>query len=83
MFLLKLYYTLHKKAKTRAYNKYYVSYDELFGIILQWKVEYGIIIFGNKETNFMLIIDVEVKEKNGTKSTCNPFWCTCIAGEYS
>ena len=83
MFLLKLYYTLHKKAKTRAYKKYCVSYDELFGIILQWKVEYGIIIFGNKETNFMLIIDVEVKEKNGTKSTCNPFWRTCIAWEYS
>lgn len=83
MVLLKLYYTLHKKAKTRAFIKYCVSYDELFGIILQWKVEYGIIIFGNKETNFMLIIDVEVKEKNGTKSTCNPFWCTCIAGEYS
>lgn len=83
MFLLKLYYTLHKKAKTRAYKKYCVSYDELFGIILQWKVEYGIIIFGNKETNFMLIIDVGVKEKNGTKSACNPFWRTCIAREYS
>lgn len=83
MFLLKLYYTLHKKAKAMAYKKYCVSYDELFGIILQWKVEYGIIIFGNKETNFMLIIDVEVKKKNETKSTCNSFWRTCIAGEYS